>query len=172
MAIFHHQIPVGERQSPGLRVGQPADTRVNLPVSSAGGIEEIRVGVLWLEVSISVLIVETFNFPYLLHRLIIDMRFPQTSPLRLPVSKVPDEIDGVEVALHLVCLGLAEPPHGEVHLCWEVAESAVTLGTAPVSPESVLSPDTILQRATVGLARLPGSLPGDRVLAVGVPPLV
>ena len=172
MAIFHHQIPVGERQSPGLRVGQPADTRVDLPVTSAGGIEEIRVGVLWLEVSISVLIVETFNFPYLLHRLIIDMRFPQTSPLRLPVSKVPYEVDGVEVPLHLVGLGLAEAPHGEVHLGGEVAESAVSLSTAPVSPESVLRSDAILQRTSVGLTRLPGSLPGDRVLAVGVPPLV
>ena len=165
-------ITVGEGQPSGLRVGQPADARVDLPVASPSGIEEIWVGVLGLEVSISVLIIETFYFPDLFHGLVINVRFPQTTPLRLPVIKVPDEVDGVEVSLHLVCLRLAEPPHGEVHLGWEVAESAVSLSTAPVSPESVLSPDTILQRTTVGLAGLPSSLPGYWFLTVRVVPLV
>ena len=97
-------ITVGEGQPSRLGVGQPADPGVDLPVASPSGIEEIWVGVLGLEVSISVLIIETFNFPYLLHGLVINMRFAQPSPLRLPIIKVPDEVDGVKVPLHLVGL--------------------------------------------------------------------
>ena len=48
-----------------------------------------------------------------------------------------NEIDGVEVSLHEVCLGLAEAAHGEVHPVWEVAECAVPLSTPLVLPLAV-----------------------------------
>ena len=100
------------------------------------------------------------------------MRLAQASPLGLSIGEISYKVDGVEVSLHLVCLRLAEPPHGEVHPVREVAECAVPLCAAPVRPEPVLRPDAVLQDASIGLARLPGSLPGDGLLAVGVPPLV
>ena len=57
--------------------------------------------------------------------------------MRLQVDEPLEKVGDVKEAVHNLCLGAAQPSHGDIHLAGEVAERAVPLLAGRVLPLAV-----------------------------------
>ena len=57
--------------------------------------------------------------------------------MRLQVDEPLEKVGDVKEAVHNLCLGAAQPSHGDIHLAGEVAERAVPLFAGRVLPLAV-----------------------------------